>query len=738
MPLILVALCLCGGAASHALAARPHSGASKGARSLRRTERQLGRLAQLAAAKDVRTKIEAVVNTPAIPGFSRALLSSNRDSLTPTRRGLLELDLLLDSSQFDATHAFAQLAHNPAIVALRRRGEYLRQHPVLIKAVWSRMVGRDTPAAQRGEPRQSPVGIAASAVHDPIAALGGKTFSNAAKDVLSGPAGLAYLRALPPVALASLLPSGRAAAERPTTLGLSGRASISSATICNTAGFWPAQETLYKFLGSWLIGEKLDDLERAAGRRGIKQAAYELAGPTYAKASKTWARRAVRAFTVGGEIINGMELGEGAMEAAWNAIVKCGAKSIEIVPNPMTRRAGEKQSYSLLAKDEYGRDWGGITPDTLAINDGVCSAKGQWCESTVSGGHIVEATFGAVYASAELKIKPGPLAHLQLNPSSATIQLGETSPAYSAVGKDGYGNRVPVELGAGPAQLRLSISPDGSCNDVTRACTPAAPGPHQVRLAYGGEPAANASSALEVKDDKEEPGGGGLHWTGSIFYSAEWADDDTPEIGREFRGLPLLYPQANGTWTVDEPEGAEGVAGAGALLPLSYEVDRHEYAQPYEFCGPSESRGYSLFINATGVGREGFGIYIYPNDYAVQLDAPPSSLFWTGYSSCNGDPEQGEEEVDFDRIVPDCISGVHAGAPLSREGTKVSGKITIHEGTNACLDASNLGDAYVDVRLRAVCPDGGAPTSTWTCPGQVGSGGNQARMARAVAGPARI
>lgn len=89
------------------------------------------------------------------------------------------------------------------------------------------------------------------------------------------------------------------------------------------------------------------------------------------------------------------------------------------------------------------------------------------------------------------------MAHLKLSPETATVKVGEQSPAYSVTGQDQFFNDIltPVTIGPANGEAALRILPDGQCIDLLRSCVPFTAGPHVV-LAEDGDAAGNAT--LEV------------------------------------------------------------------------------------------------------------------------------------------------------------------------------------------------------------------------------------------------
>jgi hypothetical protein len=113
------------------------------------------------------------------------------------------------------------------------------------------------------------------------------------------------------------------------------------------------------------------------------------------------------------------------------------------------RYAGERQLGDYTTKTRFT-----ITPDP----PGSCT--GATCTATVARDYVVTGTIPgtAISGRAALKVVPGPLSRITLDPPSASVAAG-TGQAYTVTGYDSYGNQV----GNVTARTALSISPDGSC-----------------------------------------------------------------------------------------------------------------------------------------------------------------------------------------------------------------------------------------------------------------------------------
>lgn len=145
---------------------------------------------------------------------------------------------------------------------------------------------------------------------------------------------------------------------------------------------------------------------------------------------------------------------------------------IELSPSTSTITAGQSQSYTVLGVDTNGNTWPLEGAATLSITpNGSCT--GHSCTATVAGVHTVTANASGKTATATLTVNPGPLHHLSLSPSNATITAGG-SQAYTAQGFDQYNN----SLGDVTGGTTFSITPNGSCAGASCGATTA--GAHTV------------------------------------------------------------------------------------------------------------------------------------------------------------------------------------------------------------------------------------------------------------------
>ncbi len=145
---------------------------------------------------------------------------------------------------------------------------------------------------------------------------------------------------------------------------------------------------------------------------------------------------------------------------------------IVISPATATIAAGASRTYTAQAFDTSGNSFDATASTLFTIApDGSCT--GNVCTATTAGPHTVTGNDLGFTSTASLTVTAGPLDHLVLTPSSATINTGG-SQAYTAEGRDQYNNT----LGDVTATTTFSISPNGSCTGAT--CTASVSGAHTV------------------------------------------------------------------------------------------------------------------------------------------------------------------------------------------------------------------------------------------------------------------
>jgi hypothetical protein len=148
-------------------------------------------------------------------------------------------------------------------------------------------------------------------------------------------------------------------------------------------------------------------------------------------------------------------------------------KRLELRPGKVTIPAGVPQSYQSLGFDAYDNPLGELTARTGFTIDPTesCTIVGAEVSCTIARSYKVTGTLDGtgLRATADLLVQHGPLAGIQLQPETATIQAG-TPQRYTVRGIDQYGNKHPGDL---TSATDFTISPSGSCtkNGATATCT---------------------------------------------------------------------------------------------------------------------------------------------------------------------------------------------------------------------------------------------------------------------------
>ena len=180
------------------------------------------------------------------------------------------------------------------------------------------------------------------------------------------------------------------------------------------------------------------------------------------------------ASVVGAHTVTGNDAGHTAN--ATLTITVGALSSITISPASSTIAANATQTYTATSFDSFGNTIGDATTSTtFTITGAASSCTLAVCTSTLSGAHTVTGTNTGHTANATLTILAGALDHLGLTPASSSIVAG-SSQTYTVTGFDLYNNSLGDVTGA----TTLSITPDGSCNNVAHTCTASTVGAHTV------------------------------------------------------------------------------------------------------------------------------------------------------------------------------------------------------------------------------------------------------------------
>ena len=150
--------------------------------------------------------------------------------------------------------------------------------------------------------------------------------------------------------------------------------------------------------------------------------------------------------------------------------------------------SGGSQAFTAAGRDQYENPLGDVTAKTNFTISPNGSCSGTSCTATIAGAHTVSGTDGGKTGTASLQVNPGPLDHIAINPSSATIVAGTSQP-FTVQGFDAVNN----SLGDVTSASSFSIAPDGSCSGSS--CSATAGGPHTVTAADAGK---TSSASVQV------------------------------------------------------------------------------------------------------------------------------------------------------------------------------------------------------------------------------------------------
>jgi subtilisin len=143
-----------------------------------------------------------------------------------------------------------------------------------------------------------------------------------------------------------------------------------------------------------------------------------------------------------------------------------------LIPPSASITANGSQTYAADGRDAFDNSLGTQTGVAYTISpNGTCS--GSSCTAKIAGAHSVTGTKSGKTGSAALTVNPGPLHHLVLSPTGATV-LADTAQAYTAEGRDIFDN----SLGDLTPGTVFTIAPNGACTGSS--CRATFAGTHTV------------------------------------------------------------------------------------------------------------------------------------------------------------------------------------------------------------------------------------------------------------------
>ena len=140
---------------------------------------------------------------------------------------------------------------------------------------------------------------------------------------------------------------------------------------------------------------------------------------------------------------------------------------LEIQPDSLSTGAGEQRKFSVMCRDEAGNLVDSSPVFQAVGNLGNIDSSGLFTARQAKAGDVLAAVWeGALLATADVEISPGGLAEIEVIGSSTAgkeVVWAGSSARFSAVGRDAYGNIIPVSPAweiAGPINMG-SVSSNG-------------------------------------------------------------------------------------------------------------------------------------------------------------------------------------------------------------------------------------------------------------------------------------
>jgi hypothetical protein len=391
--------------------------------------------------------------------------------------------------------------------------------------------------------------------------------------------------------------------------------------------------------------------------------------------------------------------------------------SLTLSPRSSEIRVDEPTSVFLIAgKDFFGNEVqtsigvGHSEAHLSIVPEGECSDLLRTCTAYRAGRHAVTVTQGNVSDVVEVQVRDNVL---RLTPEAGEVPAGEPQ-AYSAeeVTWKGEVVRPTVEFGGGPNEATLTISPDGSCDQIAGTCTPSVAGPHTVRASTE---RLSAEASLIARQEGEEEGGGDsasyLYWSGTI--SLDW--------GLEQLSLPGDRERGEAEWKVAVLTYGGSTVEAG--IPFNYETTWSYLAEGHN-TDTSQGCGFGSLITKYEAGLEGTYVFagggtqnelltlvIHPDSYRVALGTPPGE-FSNKIYLCNGSLYK-ETHGSVSLFSLFTCGGAASVTPLPRQGTRI---VAAMDGVS-CGKIFEGSKYHLALDLTVVCVDTNeAPDGNWECP----------------------
>ena len=219
-----------------------------------------------------------------------------------------------------------------------------------------------------------------------------------------------------------------------------------------------------------------------------------------------------------------------------------------IVISPATASivAGGTRAYTAQAFDAGNNLLGDVTASTTFTIAPNGSCTGNVCTATTAGAHTVTGNNGGETSTATLTVTAGPLDHLALAPTPATIVAGATQ-TYTAEGFDAWNNT----LGDRTSSTTFTIAPNGSCTGAT--CTATLAGAHTVTGTSGGKTgtASLTVTAGSLHHIVVSPASASIAPGGTQSYTADGRDQYDNSLGNVTAGTTFtISPDGSCTGNV--------------------------------------------------------------------------------------------------------------------------------------------------------------------------------------------
>ena len=118
---------------------------------------------------------------------------------------------------------------------------------------------------------------------------------------------------------------------------------------------------------------------------------------------------------------------------------------VEIQPNSLSIAAGEQEKFSAVSRDKAGNLVNSSPVFQIAGGLGTVGDNGLFTARRAKSGSLLAAVLsGALLAAADVEVSPGSLAELEVIPEEQTVLAGDFA-RFSTVGRDSYGNLIPVD-----------------------------------------------------------------------------------------------------------------------------------------------------------------------------------------------------------------------------------------------------------------------------------------------------